>query len=96
LGSGSDYSPFFQHLGIPSLNIGFGGEDPGGEYHSIYDTYDNYKRFKDPKFEYGVALAKARDEAVCVWPMQKYCHLIFVLYKKPQGHVTSDQLLTSS
>ena len=59
LGSGSDYSPFFQHLGIPSLNIGFGGEDPGGEYHSIYDTYDHYKRFKDPKFEYGVALAKA-------------------------------------
>lgn len=59
LGSGSDYSPFFQHLGIPSLNIGFGGEDGGGEYHSIYDSYDHYKRFKDPKFEYGVALAKA-------------------------------------
>ena len=37
LGSGSDYSPFFQHLGIPSLNLGFGGEDDGGEYHSIYD-----------------------------------------------------------
>lgn len=59
LGAGSDYSPFFQHLGIPSLNIGFGGENEGGEYHSIYDSYDNYKRFKDPKFEYGVALAKA-------------------------------------
>ena len=59
LGSGSDYSPFFQHLGIPSLNLGFGGENEGGEYHSIYDTYDDYKRFKDPKFEYGVALAKA-------------------------------------
>ena len=59
LGSGSDYSPFFQHLGIPSLNLGFGGENDGGEYHSIYDSYDHYKRFKDPKFEYGVALAKA-------------------------------------
>lgn len=58
LGSGSDYSPFFQHLGVPSLNLGFGGEDDGGEYHSIYDSYDHYKRFKDPKFEYGVALAK--------------------------------------
>lgn len=58
LGSGSDYSPFIQHVGIPSLNIGFGGEDDGGEYHSIYDSYDHYKRFKDPKFEYGVALAK--------------------------------------
>jgi len=58
LGSGSDYTPFIQHLGIPSLNIGYGGEDDGGEYHSIYDSYDLYTRFKDPKFEYGVALAK--------------------------------------
>ena len=58
LGSGSDYSPFIQHLGIPSLNLGFGGEDNGGEYHSIYDSYDMYKRFKDPTFDYGIALAK--------------------------------------
>ena len=59
LGSGSDYSPFFQHLGIPSLNLGFGGEGEGGDYHSIYDSYDHYRRFKDPKFEYGAALAQA-------------------------------------
>ncbi len=58
LGSGSDFSPFAQHIGIPSINLGFGGEDDGGEYHSIYDSYDLYKRFKDPTFEYGVALAK--------------------------------------
>jgi N-acetylated-alpha-linked acidic dipeptidase len=58
LGSGSDYTPFIQHLGIPSMSIGYGGEDGGGEYHSIYDSYDLYTRFKDPKFEYGVALAK--------------------------------------
>ncbi|HZY82933.1 MAG TPA: M28 family metallopeptidase [Cyclobacteriaceae bacterium] len=58
LGSGSDYTPFIQHLGIPSLNIGFGGEDDGGEYHSVYDSYDLYVRFKDPKFDYGVALVK--------------------------------------
>lgn len=58
LGSGSDYSPFFQHLGINSLNVGFGGEDNGGEYHSVYDSYDLYRRFKDPTFEYGVALAQ--------------------------------------
>ena len=58
LGSGSDFSPFIQHIGVPSFNIGFGGEDPGGEYHSIYDSYDDYRRFKDPSFEYGVALAK--------------------------------------
>ena len=58
LGSGSDYTPFIQHTGIPSLNLGFGGEDSGGEYHTIYDTYTHYKRFKDPDFAYGVALAE--------------------------------------
>lgn len=58
LGSGSDYTPFLQHLGIASLNIGFGGEDNGGSYHSIYDSFDHYTRFGDPNFAYGVALAK--------------------------------------
>jgi len=58
LGSGSDFSPFIQHMGIASFNLGFGGEDPGGEYHSIYDSYYDYANFKDPKFEYGVTLAK--------------------------------------
>lgn len=64
LGSGSDYSPFIQHLGITSLNLGFGGENEGGEYHSIYDSYDHYIRFKDPKFEYGIALAKTAGHLV--------------------------------
>jgi len=57
LGSGSDYTPFIQHAGIASLNLGFGGENSGGEYHTIYDTYPHYKRFKDPGFRYGVTLA---------------------------------------
>jgi N-acetylated-alpha-linked acidic dipeptidase len=64
MGSGSDYSSFIQHLGVPSLNIGFGGEDEGGEYHSIYDSYDMYKRFKDPSFIYGVTLAQTTGRAV--------------------------------
>jgi N-acetylated-alpha-linked acidic dipeptidase len=58
LGSGSDYTPFIQHAGIASLNLGYGGENAGGEYHTIYDTYTHYKRFKDPDMSYGVALAK--------------------------------------
>ncbi len=58
LGSGSDYTPFLQHLGIASLNIGFGGENGGGSYHSIYDSFDHYTRFGDPGFAYGIALAK--------------------------------------
>jgi N-acetylated-alpha-linked acidic dipeptidase len=64
LGAGSDYSPFFQHLGIPSANIGFGGEGSGGEYHSIYDSYDHFVRFKDPGFQYGVALAKTAGRSM--------------------------------
>jgi N-acetylated-alpha-linked acidic dipeptidase len=63
LGSGSDYSSFLQHLGIPSLNLEFGGEDAGGEYHSIYDSYDDYSRFKDAGFVYGVALAQVAGRA---------------------------------
>jgi len=64
LGSGSDYTPFLQHLGIASLNIGFGGEDGGGSYHSIYDSFDHYTRFGDPNFDYGIALAKVGGRAV--------------------------------
>lgn len=58
LGSGSDYSPFFQHLGIASFNMGFGGESSGGEYHTMYDSYKLYTRFKDPGFKYGETLVK--------------------------------------
>jgi N-acetylated-alpha-linked acidic dipeptidase len=58
LGAGSDYSPFIQHMGIASMNLGFGGEDNGGDYHSIYDSYDHYVRFGDPGFQYGIALSK--------------------------------------
>jgi N-acetylated-alpha-linked acidic dipeptidase len=64
LGSGSDYTPFLQHLGIASLNIGFGGESGGGSYHSIYDSFDHYIRFGDPTFVYGVALAKVCGHAM--------------------------------
>ncbi|MBA4124206.1 MAG: M28 family peptidase [Acidobacteria bacterium] len=58
LGSGSDYTPFLQHLGIASLNLGYGGEDGGGSYHSVYDSFDHYTRFGDPNFDYGIALAQ--------------------------------------
>ncbi len=58
LGSGSDYSPFLQHLGVAALNIGYGGEDDGGSYHSAYDSYDYFTRFGDPDFAYGIVLAQ--------------------------------------
>jgi N-acetylated-alpha-linked acidic dipeptidase len=63
LGSGSDYTAFIDHLGIPSLNIGYGGEGGDGVYHSVYDSYDHYKRFVDPKLEYGLLLTKTTGRA---------------------------------
>jgi N-acetylated-alpha-linked acidic dipeptidase len=64
LGSGSDFTPFLQHLGVDSLNIGFEGEADFGAYHSAYDTIDYFVRFVDPTFEYGVALAKVAGRLV--------------------------------
>ena len=64
LGSGSDFSAFLQHLAVPTLDFGYGGENGGGEYHSIYDSYDNYIRFKDPGFVYGVTLSQTAGRAL--------------------------------
>lgn len=63
LGSGSDYSPFLQHLGIASLNISFGGEGSDGSYHTLYDTYEHYTRFRDPGLAYNVTLAQVAGRA---------------------------------
>ncbi len=58
LGSGSDFTPFLQHLGIAALNFGYGGEEDYGQYHSIYDSIDHYLRFGDPGFPYVAATAR--------------------------------------
>jgi len=59
LGSGSDYSSFLQHSGVPSLNLGFSGLDNNdGIYHSIYDDFFYYTKFLDTDFAYGRALAQ--------------------------------------
>jgi N-acetylated-alpha-linked acidic dipeptidase len=64
LGSGSDYTAFIDHLGVASLNLGFGGEDEGGIYHSIYDDFYWYEHFSDTDFVYGRALAQTVGLAV--------------------------------
>ena len=64
LGSGSDFTPFLQHAGVPTLNLGFGGEDGGGIYHSIYDSFTWYTRFSDTSFVYGRALAQVAGMTV--------------------------------
>jgi len=58
LGSGSDFSGFIDHVGIATVNLGFEGEDPSGNYHSIYDDFYWYSHFSDYDFVYGRALAQ--------------------------------------
>jgi N-acetylated-alpha-linked acidic dipeptidase len=64
LGSGSDYTAFIDHLGITSLDAGFFGEGEGGDYHSLYDSWDHTNRFSDPGFKYGVALSEVTGHTV--------------------------------
>ncbi len=64
LGSGSDYSSFIDHLGVASLNLGYGGEDEGGIYHSVYDDFNWFTRFADTDFSYGRALSETAGLAV--------------------------------
>jgi N-acetylated-alpha-linked acidic dipeptidase len=56
LGSGSDYTPFLQHLGVPSIDMGFSGDY--GVYHSAYDSFYWMTHFGDPTFAYHVAAAQ--------------------------------------
>ncbi len=59
LGSGSDYSAFLEYLGVPVLNVEYGGEgSSGGVYHSRYDTFEHFTRFGDPGLVYTALLSK--------------------------------------
>jgi N-acetylated-alpha-linked acidic dipeptidase len=64
LGSGSDYTAFLDHIGVASLNLGYGGEDGGGIYHSIYDDFYWFTHFSDSAFVYGRTLAQTVGTAV--------------------------------
>jgi N-acetylated-alpha-linked acidic dipeptidase len=64
LGSGTDFTGFLDHLGIASLNLGYGGEDEQGIYHSIYDDFYWYTHFSDTEFVYGRALSQTIGSSV--------------------------------
>jgi len=64
LGSGSDFTPFLQHAGVATLNLGFGGEDGGGIYHSVYDDFYWFTHFSDTSFVYEKALSQVVGSAV--------------------------------
>ena len=64
LGSGTDFTAFIDHLGIASLNVGYGGEDEQGIYHSIYDDFFWYTHFSDTDFVYGRAMSQTGGTSV--------------------------------
>ena len=56
LGSGSDYTPFLQHVGVPSTDIGSHGDY--GVYHSVFDNYAWFTKNADPSFVYEQEMAR--------------------------------------
>jgi N-acetylated-alpha-linked acidic dipeptidase len=64
LGSGTDFTGFLDHLGIASMNLGYGSEDEQGIYHSIYDDFYWYMHFSDYEFIYGRALSQTIGTSV--------------------------------
>ncbi len=64
LGSGSDYVPFIDHAGVASMNLGFGGADSGGVYHSSYDTLAWFDRFSDSDLAYGKTLSQVMTTSI--------------------------------
>ncbi len=65
LGSGSDFSVFLDHLGVASVNLGFGGEESAfDQYHSVYDDFYWYTHYSDTNFVYGRALAQTAGTMV--------------------------------
>jgi N-acetylated-alpha-linked acidic dipeptidase len=91
LGSGSDYTPFLQHLGIATLSLGYGGEgETDGSYHSIYDSFDHYTRFGDPRFDYGIALAKTSGRAMLRFASADYLPLNFSNFSETIGRYVNE------
>lgn len=64
LGDGSDFTSFQDFAGISSLNVGYGGEEEGTQYHSIYDDFYWYTHYADPDFVYERALAQTAGSVV--------------------------------
>jgi N-acetylated-alpha-linked acidic dipeptidase len=64
LGDGSDFTAFQDYAGISTLDLEFGGEEQGTQYHSIYDDFYWYTHFSDTEFVYERALAETGGTAI--------------------------------
>ncbi len=71
LGSGSDYTAFLQHLGVPSVDMGSKG--PYGVYHSAFDNFECFTKFADPTFVYEQEMARVYGFAPFAWRRLKFC-----------------------
>ena len=66
LGSGSDYTPFIQHLGVPSTDIGSDG--PYGVYHSAFDNYTGSSDSPTPPSSTSSSRPASSASKSCTWP----------------------------
>jgi N-acetylated-alpha-linked acidic dipeptidase len=98
LGSGSDYTPFLQHLGVPSTDIGSDG--PYGVYHSAFDDYNWFIKFADPTFAFeqqqarvfGLEVLHMADADVLPYNYQAYGRDIVNYVKSAQRHADAQNL----
>jgi N-acetylated-alpha-linked acidic dipeptidase len=98
LGSGSDFTPFLQHLGVPSTDIGSGG--PYGVYHSVFDNYNWFIRNADPTFVYeqqmarvfGLELIHMADADVLPYDYRLYGKEITGYIDAAQKRATADKM----
>jgi N-acetylated-alpha-linked acidic dipeptidase len=98
LGSGSDFTPFLQHMGVPSTDIGSDG--PYGVYHSVFDNYNWFIRNADPTFVYeqqqarvfGLEVLHMADADVLPYDYKLYAREVASYLKSAQGRATSAKL----
>ncbi|QNI37948.1 M28 family metallopeptidase [Edaphobacter sp. 4G125] len=98
LGSGSDYTPFIQHLGVPSTDIG--SEGPYGVYHSAFDNYNWFVKFADPTFVYeqqqarvfGLQILHMANADVLPYDYELYGKEIVSYIETAQKHAAADKL----
>jgi N-acetylated-alpha-linked acidic dipeptidase len=94
LGSGSDYTPFLQHLGVPATDIGSNG--PYGVYHSAFDDYTWFTKFADPTFAYlkqqasvlGLEALHMADADVLPYDYRLYGEEVVGYLQSAQSHAT--------
>jgi N-acetylated-alpha-linked acidic dipeptidase len=98
LGSGSDYTPFIQHLGIPSTDIS--SEGPYGVYHSTFDDYTWFTKFADPTFVYeqqqarvfGLEVLHMADADVLPYDYGLYGKEVISYVEAAKNHATAEGL----